>query len=221
MKPAIFTCYNHLIDEKIVDYQRKVVEKFTDIPLVSLKYGFTLDTMSHGDLLNHAVSKLFYYQGIDCVLILDIDAIPLSSEAVQKTFDLAYSGALVGNIQKANHLPTDKTYVAPSYMCFTRLLYEYAGSPTMNESNITDVGGRFSINCERFNIPMIKFLPVHSEAPVDDTGLMWGLGEGLPTYGHGTTFAHEGVPLTYHLFNSVRNTHNELFYKKCEELLAT
>jgi hypothetical protein len=60
MKPIIFTCYNHLIDEKIVDYQRKVVEKFTDIPLISLKYGFTLDTMSHGDLLNHAVSKLFY-----------------------------------------------------------------------------------------------------------------------------------------------------------------
>lgn len=220
MNPLIFTCYNHLIDPKIVEYQKAVINKFDcGIPFKAHKYDFLLGEWGHGDLLNKAISDFLYYRGYDALLILDVDAIPLSSEAVLTTFELAYEGNLVGNIQRANHLPSVGTYVAPSFMCFTRDTLELAGNPSMSETSRTDVAGIFTKSCERFNIPTVRYLPTHSEAPALDTGEYWYLGEGLPTYGHGTTFSHNGKPMSYHLFNSARATFNDNFYRKCEDIL--
>ena len=88
--------------------------------------------MNHGDILNKAVHKIFYEMGADCILIVDIDAIPLSTEALEETLHIAYSGHVVGNIQRSNHCDNDKhVYVGSSYNCFTRYTYENAGSPTM------------------------------------------------------------------------------------------
>jgi len=222
MKPVIFTCHNHLIEPKIVEYQTRVLDKIRGtIPFVNLRYNFTLDQFDHGDVLNRGIIQLFYYQGYDAILILDIDAIPLNTVTLMKTFELAYAGNLVGNIQRANHCNNGQhTYAAPSYFCFTRDTYEMVGSPNLSHTNKYDTGEMLTVNCERFGIPVTKFMPMHSEAPVTPEGTYWDLADGMPKYGHGTTFEYNGMPMSYHLFNSVRNEHSQLFYDKCEQLLA-
>jgi len=221
MNPLIFTCYNHLIDKQMVDLQRQVVDKLRgNIPYKDLVYNFTMDMFDHGDILNRALTHIFYHFNHDCVLILDIDAIPLNTKAILKTFELAYSGNLVGNIQRANHCQNDKhTYVAPSYMCFTRDFYEHCGSPNLAYTNKYDTGEMLTVNAERFNMPVIKFMPHHVESPTFDTQEYWPLADGMPTYGIGTTFEYNGEPLTYHLFGAARQIYNHLFYTKCEQIL--
>lgn len=221
MNPVIFTAFNHLIDPKFHLHQARVVERFSmGIPFIPMQYNFTMATLGHGDVLNRAINELFYYKGYDCILILDIDAVPTSIEATLTTFDLAYNGKLVGNIQRANHLNNNQhVYVAPSYMCFTRDTFENAGYPNLSETNKYDVGETFTVNCERFNIPTIKFMPLHSDAPVNENGDMWDLADGMPKYGHSTTFEYQGKPISYHLFNSFQDKYSQYFYNKCEELL--
>ena len=165
--PVIFTFHNDAIDKKIVEYQSKVINKITQgrIAFRSLYSNVSFDVMDHGEVLNKAVYHLFYRskEYWDCILILDIDCVPLSYQALETTFNLAYEGKLVGNIQRSNHLENNQhTYVAPSYMCFTRDYYEDIGTPTMNNTWKYDVGELLTVNADRFNKPVIKFMPLHS-----------------------------------------------------------
>lgn len=223
MNPLIFTCYNHLIDPKMVEAQRAVVESLRGtIPFRDLIYNFTMDMFDHGDILNRALVQIFYHFGHDCVLILDIDAIPLSKMAVSRTLELAYSGNLVGNIQRTNHCENGKhTYVAPSYMCFTRDYYEACGSPNLSYTNKWDTGELLTVNAGRFNLPVVKWMPQHVTTPNFENGELWPLADGMPHYGIGTTFGDDSGPLTYHLFGAVKGVYNHMFYKKCREVLES
>jgi hypothetical protein len=51
-------------------------------------------------------------------------------------------------------------------------------------------------------------------------GTQWDLGTNKPKYGVGTTFINEaGVEMFYHLFESRRLVHDQLFINKCKEVL--
>ncbi len=224
--PLIFTCCNDAIDKKLVKMQHDLISKMVDgrIAFRPMYHQFDIKDMDHGDILNKSLYRLFYEASEywDCILILDIDAIPLSYHAIEKTLMLAYSGTLVGNIQRSNHFDNDKhTYVAPSYMCFTREYYERAGSPTMNANHKYDTGELLTVNAERFGLPVTKLVPLHSESGYDDNGSMWELTDQYPKYGIGTTFGIAGQPISYHLFGSRLGTWDHLFHKKCEDILRT
>lgn len=222
--PVIFTFYNDAIDKKVAEYQSKVIDKLTQgrIAFRPMHVPVGFDVMEHGDVLNKAIYHLFYQtrDRWDCALILDIDCVPLSFEAIEMTLITAYEGNLVGNIQRSNHLDNNKhTYVAPSYMCFTREYYEDVGSPTMNNSFKYDVGEIMTANADKFNKPVIKLMPMHSECGYDDKGSMFDLADDMPKYGIGTTFGLNDIPISYHLFGSSFGTWNEQFYKKCDSII--
>jgi len=225
MHPVIFTSYNHAVDPRLAEYQSLVIEKLRNgIPFLPLKYGFTENEMLHGDILNKAIHKVFYEMGADCILIVDVDAIPLSTESLEETLHVAYSGHVVGNIQRSNHFENGQhVYVGSSYICFTRYIFEAAGSPTMCYNNKYDTCELLTVNAERFNIPVTKFMPTHVDSPwVDSNGNLgyWNLADGMPKYGIGTTFSYENKPMSYHLFSSRHHIYNQYFFDKCQSILS-
>lgn len=220
MRPIIVTAYNQQIDAGIVYHQQLVVNKFRNgIPF--FPYNYTGSDMMHGDALNRLVHKMFYeyQQGADCMLILDIDCVPLSTQALENTIHAAYQGCLVGNAQRSNHLQNNQhVYAAPSYLAFTKQTYEQAGSPTMNFNHTYDCGELLTVNCTRHQIPVKLLMPTCYDS-LNPDGELWKLADGMPKYGIGTQFAWNGHPTSYHLFCSRFQQYNHLFYSKCQQLM--
>lgn len=220
MRPVIVTGFNKNINIDIIFYQKEVINKLRkNIPFFS--YDYSGSDMLHGDVCNKLIHKLFYeYQETaNSILILDVDCIPLSSEAIEWTFHQAYSGKLVGNIQRSNHYENEQhVYVAPSYLCITKETYEKAMSPTMAYSNKYDCGELLTINCEKNNIPIEFCMPVQSDS-LNYEDKLWDLADGMPKYGIGTTFSNGRNLISYHLFCSTFNKYNHFFVNKCKEIL--
>lgn len=221
MKPIIISTYNNQIDPRIAMYQKMVIDKFRhQTPFLSINYPYTSDEMLHGDILNKYVHHAFYTLGADCILLLDVDAVPLSTQAVITTLHYAYQNYLVGNIQRSNHYNNQQhTYCAPSYCCFTREVYEAAGSPTMSYNSQYDTGELLTVNAAKNSIPIIKFMPTKIDAPINPQGEYWDLADGMPKYGIGTTFSFDGNDISYHLFSSRDHIFNNYFFDRCHSLI--
>jgi hypothetical protein len=221
MKPIIVTGYNNHIDQRVVMYQKMVVDKIRgNIPFFS--YDYTGSDMLHGDMCNKLIHKMFYEyrEGADCILFLDIDCIPLSSQAIEWTFKKAYEGILVGNAQRSNHYENDQhVYAAASYLCFTRETFEKANSPTMSFSKKYDCAELLTVNCEKNNVPVTLLLPSHVERPNED-GEYWNLADGMPKYGIGTTFSNGSIDISYHLFCSRFHDYNHFFLNRCHDIIT-
>jgi len=221
MRPIIVTGFNDKIDTKIVRYQEMVVNKLRgNIPF--FQYNYTGSDMLHGDVCNKLIHKMFYeYQeGADCILFLDVDAIPLSREALEWTLDMAYSGHLVGNAQRSNHYDNDQhVFAAISYAAFTRETYEKAWSPTMCFTKKYDCSELFTVNCERAGIPVTLLMPSGSESTNQDNEY-WKLADGMPTYGIGTTFSNGKQDISYHLFCSSFNKYTNYFLNRCHKIIT-
>lgn len=221
MKPVIFTCFNQAIDPKLIHYQTMVMEKYRgNIPFFVVKYPYLEDEMLHGDILNKYTHGLFYEKGFDCILIIDTDCIPLSKKALEYTFEKAYQGSLVGNIQRANHLNNGQhVYAASSYICFSHETYVRIGRPTHCYSNDGDTCEQFTYNAERSGVPLELFMPKHYDSSFNEKGDLWDLKDGMPKYGIGTTFGTPELDISYHLFSSRQHKFNKLFFNKCHNIL--
>jgi hypothetical protein len=154
-------------------------------------------------------------------LILDIDCIPLSSYAIEYSFQQAEKNILIGNIQRANHINNNAhLYVSPSSMCFSKDLYFSLDCPSFASTHKGDIGEEFTYRAEN-NIEY--YYPSHFEQqPTNKKGIIqnaWELNEALPTYGIGTTYSLNDIDMYYHLFQSRYGTHNQLFYNRCNKLL--
>lgn len=220
MRPIIVTGYDKNISIDIVFHQKQVVDKLRrGIPFFS--YNYSGSDLLHGDVCNKLVHKMFYeYQeGADCILILDIDCIPLSSETLEWTFHRAYSGSLVGNAQRSNHYDNNQhVFAAPSYLCFTRDTFEAAGSPTLSFSKKYDCSELLTVNCRKHGIPVDLLMPISYDS-LNEDGKLWDLADGMPKYGIGNTYSNGKDPVSYHLFCSRFNKFDNYFIRKCKEVL--
>ena len=224
MNPIIFTSFNDDVDPKFIEYQHKIIDKlgFADI-YMPLYYKWHHSEMLHGDILNKFINKAFYERGHDCILIMDVDCIPLSKEAIDITFELAYNNILVGNAQRSCHIENNNhVYAASSYICFTEELYRNAGRPNMLPNRDGDTCEQMTYNVRRMNELNINkfmklFVPNAIDAP-NEKGEYWTL-SGDMKYGIGTTFSFNGMPMNYHLFGSRLGIFNQLFFDKAEEVL--
>ena len=128
-------------------------------------------------------------------LLIDVDAFPLSCEAIQLSFVLAARHGLCGNAQRTNCISNgEHLFAGPSYCCFSQGLLEPLGDQAWRINGRSDVGEEI---CWRLPLPMpeILFRPIHTHfAPI------WPLEGSRPVYGVGSTFGCEGVPVSYHHF---------------------
>ncbi len=196
-----------------------VVDKFRgNIDFVSVYHEYPNTKLNHGDLLNIWVNRLFNTTDCDCLLLLDIDCIPLSKESLDLTFELAYKGNLVGNIQRSNHISNNQhVFVAPSFLTISKLTYKELGRPTFSDTEQGDVAEQLTYNAEKIQLPCVYYMPKHTELFPD--GESWALADGMPKYGIGTTFEFKGQEMSFHLFQSRLGRWNKLFYNRCHQIV--
>lgn|SRR5574343_51509 len=220
MNPLIFTSFNDDIDPKFFHYQSKVMEKFGLTGVYKpLYYKWHHSEMLHGDILNKFVNKAFYELGYDAILIMDVDAIPLSRHAVDWMWDVIYAGSLIGNMQISSHLQNNyHVYAGSSFIGFSEKTYRKLGRPNFLPNYDGDTCEQLTYNARVKKVPLYLFTPFHIDS-TNEKGEYWDLRNGYK-YGIGTSFnLSGGMPVSYHLFGSRLNLFNDLFFKKCEEIL--
>lgn len=223
MNPLIFTSYNDDIDPRFPVYHEKIMKLFDlDCWYKPLWYKFHHTEMLHGDILNRYINKAFYELGHDCILILDVDCIPLSRESILDTLELAYNGYLVGNIQRSHHIQNDEhLYAASSFICFSEKTFRDAGRPNMLPSYEGDTCEQFTYNMEKVDRSRIILYNPYEIESCNEKGEYWGLkSDDTMKYGIGTTFSWNDKKINYHLFGSRLKIFDELFFEKCNTLLG-
>lgn len=223
MNPCIASIYMKNIDESLLLLQKKVVEKFdqSKIPHYHVytegSPGYTMDKLI--DMLEQA--------GHDAIMFLDVDCLPLNEHAINYMFDKAYSGTLIGDAQRSNHIQNGQhVFAAPHNVTFTIEMYRKLGNPSFLPNHRGDVAEELTFKAREHNIPVEIIMPLRYDAPPirmnwepKDAPPYWDLADGMPKYGIGTTFGTEGNEMFWHMYQSFYPGQNERFTKKCEDLL--
>lgn len=226
-KRAIFTYSNHQIEDKIPYLQKQIINKFNTNKLCKyeyLHYKKPDGEMTPDQVIEYGLEKLFYEDNYHTILMLDIDCIPLSTEALEYTFDRAEEGVLIGNVQRSNHIENNKhIYPAPSCIALTKETYEKLGKPSWKPTNRGDIGEELCYIAEEKGIQIEMFMPSkYEEVPyfTNTERKPWPLQDGQPEFGIGTTFVDkDGNEMFYHLFQSRLNVFNHLFFLKCASIM--
>jgi hypothetical protein len=225
MKKAIFTYYNFQVDPELVKYQYEVINKFNtleDCTFEPLQYNASEFEISPDKVMDYAINHLFYEKCYDTIMILDVDCIPLSTEALQYTFDQAEKGILVGNVQRSCHIENNEhLYVAPSCFCISKETFDKYNGLKFAITDRGDIAEEYTYLAKENDVEIEMFTP-SSFVRRPRHGTIWNLGEGKTEFGIGTTFSREdGQEMFFHLFESRLSIWNSIFYDKCEELLKS
>jgi hypothetical protein len=219
-KRCILSYYNNKVDNKLARYQKMALDKLlqrTEINLYQICYE---DNPTPDIVLDAWTKKLLYEESYNTILILDVDCVPLTQQALEYTFTQAEKNILIGNIQRTNHIDNNEhLFVGPSCMCFTKQFYDQIGRPSFEFTMRGDVGEEITYQAEHHNKEIEYYISyMYEKLPVD--GMPWKLSKGLPDYGVGATFINKhGQKMFYHLYQSIFHVHNNLFYNKCIEIL--
>ena len=130
------------------------------------------------------------------VLIIDLDAFPLSNDALKLTFILANKFGISGNAQRTNCIENgEHIFIGPSYMCIDIDLLRSIDTP-WDVNKRSDVGEEISWHLGT-SINRSLFLPFKTIKPP-----IWSLKGSQKVYGIGTSFSYEEMPIAYHHFFS-------------------
>ena len=223
MNPCIATIFMKNIDPAILESQKKVLEKYNKSNiahypiLTDAPPGYTMDKLI--DMLEQREH--------DAIMFLDIDALPLSENALDYFFEQAYAGKVIGSAQRSNHIQNNQhVFAAPHNVTFTIANYRKCDNPSFMPNYRGDVGEELTFKAEENGIPVEILMPLRYDAPPirmdwepKDSPPYWDLADGMPKYGIGTTFGTEGNEMFWHMYQSFYPGQKERFIKKCEEIL--
>ncbi len=178
---TVASFYMDNVGPDVVSSQRAVVEMFKPSDFA---FRQTPTRLSHAD----AIDDFLKSSGEDVIVLLDVDCIPLSADALPTLVARAVEGALAGCVQRANHLRNDAhLYVAPFCMAFLRRLWEDIGRPSFQPTERGDVGEELTYRCEQLGRPTHMLWPSLVESPI------WDLAHGRkfgPNTEYGDAFLH-------------------------------
>ena len=209
-RATVISVYMDNVDPKVVRYQAYMVDRMMPS---GWKFDQYLFRPKSDDWAPHAfaLSQRVEASERDIVIILDIDCVPLTPQALIYLYDGAAAGELIGCIQRANHLSNGAhLYVGPFCMAFDRRVYYGLGSPTFVHSQRGDTGEELTYHWEAGGRRVRFIWPSHCEQP------MWEL-DGSTRFGLGTTYAG----LFYHTFNIRDGITRQMFIDKCLSILQT
>lgn len=215
MNPIILSPYMANVNPAVKEAQFRVMNKLcTEIPFFQV-----LTTKPHGETLTN-LARTCMQKGYDTIMFMDIDAIPLSTHAIEYTLNKAHRGHLVGNIQRSNHIENNQhLFIAPSFMAMSLNYWTWAGQPRFTETHRGDVGEEVTYGWDDKNYPKQMYMPIGFEAsPIECES--WALADGMPHFGLGTTFGLNGIPMSYHAFQIRMGGMVERFLNKCDSILA-
>lgn len=202
-KVSVYSIYMDNIPADVISFQRMCVEKFLPSYYTFTQY-FTSDT--HAQTLTSIANS----STSDIIIFLDIDAFPLTKDALRFLEINAYKGMLTGAVQRANHKSNgEHLYIGPFCMAFDRNKYQLLGSPSFRETNRADIGEELTFRWEERGEPLCFLWPTHVYSPV------WNL-RGEEKFGLGTTY--EGM--FYHSFCIRDPRMHQRFVEKCKSILG-
>ncbi|MBY0432321.1 MAG: hypothetical protein K2Q10_14080 [Rhodospirillales bacterium] len=145
----------------------------------------------------------------DAMVLLDIDCVPLTDEAIPFMLAKAGEGAVVGAAQRANHIDNGgHIYAGPFCMAVHRRTWVELGSPSFVETPRGDVGEELTWTAEEKGVPVSLLWPSAVETP------RWPL-RGDRVFGTGTTYDS----LFWHAFE-IRSPHqHQRFIERCAGFL--
>ena len=151
----------------------------------------------------------------DVYVMLDIDAVPLTPDALSRVIESAAAGNLCGIIQRANHKKNDgHLYVGPAVMGFSRKTMEKLGFPSFSETPRADVGEEVTYRAEAKGVPLDTFRPCKVLGPK-----VWPLEGEEPAFGRGTVYADgQGNPIFYHNFEIRLPEMYQMFLAVCKHV---
>lgn len=198
----IATFYNEKIDNKVLQYQKKVFEHFnlSISQIKPAKWG------THGSVVTDHVNSLG--ENWEYFVLFDIDCIPLDHSIVPESIDWALKNiGVLGVAQNANHIKNSIIYAGPAFMVFSKKTYNLLGRPPFWGNHRSDNGGELTHECLAKGYKVKLLYPSHVEIP------KWKL-DSTRMFGTGTTFENR----IFHNFES-RKGKNDGFIKKCEWVL--
>jgi hypothetical protein len=202
---TVYSIYMANVVPTVAEAQRRVVEQF--LPAGWEFVQRLADGYSHPTELTVCQAS----NSKPLTVFLDIDCIPLSSSAFELLGSAAEHGALVGAIQRANHIENkEHLYVGPCCMAFNNRRYMEYGSPQFFETPRGDVAEEVTYRwAERGG--KVEFL-----WPVSVTTPLWNLDSASgKKLGLGTTYDD----LFYHEFCARAQAGD--FVRKCKEVIST
>lgn len=110
MEHKIVSFYHKNLNQEIVLLQKKVFDKL-GIELIQIEFEGT-----HGGAIKYYLENNFW----DVITLFDVDCVPLKSDVINKVLTIIDDNTIYGNAQVSNAFP----YAAPSFISFTRKLYE-------------------------------------------------------------------------------------------------
>jgi hypothetical protein len=224
IKPVIVSIFMKNIDPNMITFQRKVVQKFNRS---NISHIHVETDGEHGLTMNKLIEML-ESKGVDAIMFLDIDCIPLNSDAIDYMFDQAYKGTLIGDAQRSNHIENDKhIFCAPHNFTFSIETFNSCGRPSLSPNHRSDVAEELTFKARESNIKVETIMPLKYDAPPirmpwepKDSPPYWELGDNMPVYGIGTTYGYDKTELFWHMFQSFYPGQNERFINKCKEVLG-
>ena len=146
----------------------------------------------HGVMINNLI-KIINEESY-CLLI-DIDAFPISQNAIKIAFATAFLKGVNGNIQRTNCLDNNQhIFIAESFMCFYTKKIKSIGERAWKANQRSDVSEELSWEWPEL-IDENVFVPIKTiMKPI------WPLEGNKPRYGIGTTFAFNNIKISYHHF---------------------
>lgn len=221
MRSCIFTSYNFQIEQDLIEAQAQTIRhliKDTPIDFMPLRYTLSEKHILHYQALDYGLNHLFN-EGYDNILVLDVDAIPLSTNALLYTFDQIINGIYIGCAQRSMHIENNKhVYIGSPVFGISKSVYKQMGSPSCIFTNRGDTTEELTYIAEENNIPFEILMPSNYEASPYGAPY-WELGTPDQRYGIGTTFVNsKNDEMFYHLFESRTNLFNNLFIQKCHSI---
>jgi hypothetical protein len=196
MQHKIVSFYAENLNPIIVELQKKVFDK-VGIPLIQIPFIGT-----HGS----AIREYLETNDWDLITLFDVDCIPLSSSVIDKVLEVVDNDTIYGNAQISNSTP----YVAPSFMSFTRDLFETSIHKSFEGAYYHDDNDNlFEADCAEIfgkeNLRRGKKLVLNYPTDVIQPKWTYDGDETYPSfvYGNGTTFND-----TYHNFQ-IRHSENQ------------
>jgi hypothetical protein len=257
IKAGIFSFFMKNIPVEARNAQKAVVDKFNKSKHAFFQiettqpHGLSMDACWHlnGCQVRKEFRQMKQQFNFDVVMFLDIDAIPLNEEAIDSYVEQAYNGTLVGNIQRSNHLNNGQhVFVAPSAMAISIEQFWTINKPSAVETGRSDVAEEYTWLAQKAGVPVRFYMPLRYDAAPAEAKDGWGLADGMPRYGLGTTFGEmvpqmkesggtldpkkaiditeiewkaSGVETFWHNFQIRFPGQPERFMAKCEEILKT
>ena len=234
---CIVSFYMENIDQKTVLLQKAVVEKYNRasfphyIQKTALSHADSIDWMwsingqETGKFLNQNIAQQIDH---DIFLFLDIDAIPLSADAIDFYVETASEGKIIGNAQRSNHIDNGQhVFAAPSALALSKDTFKKIGRPSASETLRSDVAEEYTWCAELHAVAVETVMPLRFDAVPQryewerESPPYWALADGMPVYGMGTTYGKDERCMFYHNFQIRMPGQEERFWKKCELVLIT